>query len=67
MHLGELAERFKAPSWKGGDVKASVSSNLMLSAITKRTELVFTDTMFGFIVSMESLEEAFERYCTRTR
>lgn len=31
--LESLAERFKAPSWKGGVVKATVSSNLMLSAI----------------------------------
>lgn len=29
---GGLAERFKAPSWKGGEVQASVSSNLMSSA-----------------------------------
>ena len=32
---GGLAERFKAPSWKGGEVQASVSSNLMSSAIVK--------------------------------
>lgn len=30
--VGGLAERFKAPSWKGGEVQASVSSNLMSSA-----------------------------------
>ena len=29
---GELAERSKAPSWKGGVVKATKSSNLLLSA-----------------------------------
>lgn len=34
---GELAEWLKAPSWKGGEVKASVSSNLMFSAIFKNT------------------------------
>lgn len=32
-----MAEWFKAPSWKGGEVKASVSSNLMFSAIFKNT------------------------------
>ena len=32
---GGLAERFKAPSWKGGEVQASVSSNLMSSASCK--------------------------------
>lgn len=34
---GGLAERFKAPSWKGGEVQASVSSNLMSSASSKIT------------------------------
>lgn len=34
---GGLAERFKAPSWKGGEVQASVSSNLMSSASCKLT------------------------------
>jgi hypothetical protein len=34
---GGLAEWFKAPSWKGGEVQASVSSNLMSSAIFKNT------------------------------
>jgi hypothetical protein len=34
---GGLAERFKAPSWKGGEVQASVSSNLMSSASIKMT------------------------------
>ena len=33
LTIGALAERFKAPSWKGGVVKATVSSNLMRSAI----------------------------------
>ena len=32
-NLGALAEWFKAPSWKGGVVKATVSSNLMRSAM----------------------------------
>ncbi len=31
--VGELAEWLKAPSWKGGEAQASVSSNLMFSAI----------------------------------
>ena len=34
--FGGLAERFKAPSWKGGEVQASVSSNLMSSAIVNK-------------------------------
>lgn len=29
---GELAERFKAPSWKGGVVKATMGSNPIFSA-----------------------------------
>ena len=36
-HPGGLAEWFKAPSWKGGEVQASVSSNLMSSASCKLT------------------------------
>ena len=32
VDTGELAERFKAPSWKGGVVQASVGSNPMFSA-----------------------------------
>ena len=46
VHLGELAERFKAPSWKGGDVKASVSSNLMLSASENKSPYVIDKGFF---------------------
>lgn len=42
---GGLAERFKAPSWKGGEVQASVSSNLMSSARYSTTHL-----LVGFLV-----------------
>lgn len=35
--LGELAEWFKAPSWKGGEVQASESSNLSFSASENKT------------------------------
>lgn len=35
--LGELAERLKAPSWKGGEAQASESSNLLFSAIYHST------------------------------
>jgi hypothetical protein len=37
---GGLAERFKAPSWKGGEVQASVSSNLMSSASINATHKI---------------------------
>lgn len=51
---GGLAERFKAPSWKGGEVQASVSSNLMSSA---SRELTLSNKGFYF-----NFYTKFERY-----
>lgn len=44
---GILAEWFKAPSWKGGIVKAIVGSNPTYSAKIKQTESVsLSDFLF---------------------
>lgn len=48
---GGLAERFKAPSWKGGEVQASVSSNLMSSAIFKENPL-FSGLFCFFVITI---------------
>lgn len=50
---GELAERLKAPSWKGGEAQASESSNLLFSAICKPTHfrvgfLIFFNVTLDF-------------------
>ena len=49
---GGFAERFKAPSWKGGEVQASVSSNLMSSASRKLT-LRNKGFYFNFLIKFE--------------